>query len=156
MRSSQLQSLQRPKQQTSPPGSSCQVGAFPGSPASKRVRSILALRKTASYAKSMGAHTPRTTLPSVAGTTRTELLRGVLSGKLHESPAKTVAPRSPTPRSWLAWRNLRSLSRKPTKKARNVAIAKKVRAIPTHPEVLGRVVPGKMKIVVRKLKQAMS
>eukprot|EP00804_Cyclotella_cryptica_P002466 CCRYP_019178-RA/>CCRYP_019178-RA protein AED:0.09 eAED:0.81 QI:0/0/0/1/1/1/2/0/443 len=52
-------------------------------------------------------------------------------------------PRSPMPRSWLAWRNLRSLSRKPIKTARNVAVAKKVTAIPTHPEVLGRVVPGK-------------
>eukprot|EP00804_Cyclotella_cryptica_P000766 CCRYP_001026-RA/>CCRYP_001026-RA protein AED:0.47 eAED:0.61 QI:0/0/0/1/0/0/3/0/178 len=37
--------------------------------------------------------------------------------------------------------------KKANKKARNVAVVKKVTAIPTHPEVLGRVVPGKMKIV---------
>jgi hypothetical protein len=79
-----------------------------------------------------------------------ELLRGVLSGKLHESLARIVVQRNPTPRFWLAWRNLRSLSRKPIKRARNVAVVTKATVIPTHPEVLGRVVPGKMKIDVRK------
>ncbi len=39
--------------------------------------------------------------------------------------------------------------KKANKKARNVAVAKKATAIPTHPEVLGRVVPGKMKLYVR-------
>ena len=89
-----------------------------------------------------GTHTTLTPW-SVAGTTKMELLREVLPGKLHKSLARIVAQRSPTPRSWLAWRNLRSLSRKPIKKARNLAVAKKATAIPTHPEVLGRVVPGK-------------
>jgi hypothetical protein len=42
--------------------------------------------------------------------------------------------------------------KKANKKARNIAVTKKATGIPTHPEVLGRVVPGKMKIDVRKLK----
>ena len=96
-----------------------------------------------------GTHTTLTPW-SVAGTTKMELLRWVLSGRLHESLARIVVQRSPTPRSWLAWKNLRSLSRKPIKKARNVTVVKKAAAIPTRPEVLGRVVPGKMKIDVRK------
>ena len=108
----------------------------------------------------MGAHTPRITLQSVAVITKTELLHEVLSGNLHKSLARIVAPRSLTPKYWRVWRNLRSHSRKhtkkTTKKARNIIATKKVTATPTHPEVLGRVVPGKMKIVVRKLKLAAS
>eukprot|EP00804_Cyclotella_cryptica_P022758 CCRYP_004980-RA/>CCRYP_004980-RA protein AED:0.38 eAED:0.38 QI:0/-1/0/1/-1/1/1/0/98 len=46
--------------------------------------------------------------------------------------------------------------KKANKKARNVTVAKKVTAILTHPEVLGWVVLGKMKIVVRKLKLSTS
>eukprot|EP00804_Cyclotella_cryptica_P001244 CCRYP_012735-RA/>CCRYP_012735-RA protein AED:0.40 eAED:0.40 QI:0/-1/0/1/-1/1/1/0/121 len=53
-------------------------GRFPGSPASKH-DGVYSPRGTASCAKSMGAHTPRITPRSVAVTTRTELLRGVLS-----------------------------------------------------------------------------
>eukprot|EP00804_Cyclotella_cryptica_P018031 CCRYP_008321-RA/>CCRYP_008321-RA protein AED:0.23 eAED:0.23 QI:0/-1/0/1/-1/1/1/0/282 len=75
------------------------AGVFPGSPASKHARSILASRGTASCAKSMGAHTPRITPRSVAVTTRTELLRGVLSEHQHESLVRTTARRHPTHRS---------------------------------------------------------
>eukprot|EP00804_Cyclotella_cryptica_P026007 CCRYP_018179-RA/>CCRYP_018179-RA protein AED:0.40 eAED:0.40 QI:0/-1/0/1/-1/1/1/0/131 len=60
MRSSQLQSLQRPKQQTSPPRSSRQAHSQEAQQASTP-RSILASRGTASCAKAWGAHTTHNT-----------------------------------------------------------------------------------------------
>eukprot|EP00804_Cyclotella_cryptica_P002947 CCRYP_013306-RA/>CCRYP_013306-RA protein AED:0.30 eAED:0.30 QI:0/-1/0/1/-1/1/1/0/81 len=41
----------------------------------------------------MGAHTPRITPLSVAVTTKTELLREVLSGNLHKKPRKDSRPK---------------------------------------------------------------
>eukprot|EP00804_Cyclotella_cryptica_P002033 CCRYP_007439-RA/>CCRYP_007439-RA protein AED:0.40 eAED:0.44 QI:0/-1/0/1/-1/1/1/0/106 len=102
-----------------------------------------------------GAHTPRITPWSVAVTTKTELLREVLLGKLHESPANS-RPKKSYAQVLACMEKLEKSLKKANKKARNVAVEKKVTAIPTHPEVLGRVVPGKMKIVVRKLKLATS
>ncbi len=46
--------------------------------------------------------------------------------------------------------------KKQTKKARNITVTKRVTVIPTPPEGLGRVVLGKLKIVVRKLKRTTS
>eukprot|EP00804_Cyclotella_cryptica_P023754 CCRYP_011142-RA/>CCRYP_011142-RA protein AED:0.22 eAED:0.51 QI:0/0/0/1/1/1/2/0/256 len=88
---------------------------------------VYARRQELQAMQKHGAHTPRITPRSVAVQQRRNSTRGTF-GKLHESPARTVAPRSPTPRSWLIWRNLRSLSRKPTKR-QETPLAKKVTAI---------------------------
>eukprot|EP00804_Cyclotella_cryptica_P000748 CCRYP_001021-RA/>CCRYP_001021-RA protein AED:0.13 eAED:0.13 QI:0/0/0/0.5/1/1/2/0/149 len=48
--------------------------------------------RTASYAKSMGAHTPRITPRSVAGTTKAELLRGTF-GQAAQKSRKDSRPK---------------------------------------------------------------
>eukprot|EP00804_Cyclotella_cryptica_P007402 CCRYP_002616-RA/>CCRYP_002616-RA protein AED:0.36 eAED:0.36 QI:0/-1/0/1/-1/1/1/0/121 len=60
MRSSQLRSLQRPKQQTSPPGSSAKR-AHSQEAQQASTHGILASRGTASCAKAWGAHTTHNT-----------------------------------------------------------------------------------------------
>eukprot|EP00804_Cyclotella_cryptica_P024094 CCRYP_007323-RA/>CCRYP_007323-RA protein AED:0.41 eAED:0.41 QI:0/-1/0/1/-1/1/1/0/98 len=81
--------------------------------------------------------------------------RGTFGQAARKSP-KDSRPKKSYAQVLARMEKLEKSLKKANKKARNVAIAKKVTAIPTHPEVLGRVVPGKIKIDVRKLKLATS
>eukprot|EP00804_Cyclotella_cryptica_P026564 CCRYP_020447-RA/>CCRYP_020447-RA protein AED:0.15 eAED:0.20 QI:0/-1/0/1/-1/1/1/0/387 len=71
---------------------------IPRKPSKQARRSILAERNCEAVQKH-GAHTPRITPRSVAATTRTELLRWVLSSTCTKVSRRTTAPRNPTHRS---------------------------------------------------------
>ncbi len=100
----------------------------------------------------MGVHTPRIIPLSAAITRRTELLHKELHPIKEKIPGMTGIPRSPLHKYLHAWKNLRSLSRKPAREARNVVFMRKVIATLTLLEVLGQVVLGKILFVVRNLK----
>ena len=108
--------------------------------------------KNATYGRSMGVCTPHITQWSATVITRMELIHVELPTRLEKNLGTIGIPKSPACKSWLAWRNLRNLSRKPTRETRNIAIMKKVTATQTPFEVLGLVVLGKIKLVVRNLK----
>ena len=91
----------------------------------------------------MEAHTPSIIPQSAAVTRRTELLCKELHTMKEKIPGMTGIPRSPSRKFLHAWKNLRSLSRKPAREARNVIVMKKVIATPTPLEVLGQVYQGK-------------
>eukprot|EP00804_Cyclotella_cryptica_P017993 CCRYP_008291-RA/>CCRYP_008291-RA protein AED:0.40 eAED:0.40 QI:0/-1/0/1/-1/1/1/0/136 len=73
-------------------------GRIPKKPSKYARREYTRSRRTASCAKSMGAHTPRITPRSVAATTKTGLLHAEFPARRHESLVRTTALRSPTHR----------------------------------------------------------
>ena len=113
---------------------------------------ICALKKIATYARSMEAHTPRIILRSALITRRMELLRKELHPIKEKIPGMTGIPRSPSHKYLHAWKNLRSLSRKPAREEISVVVMGKVIATLTLLKVLGQVVPGKTLFVVRNIK----
>ncbi len=110
------------------------------------------LKKIVTYARSMGAHTPCIIPLSVTVTRRMELLCKELHPIKEKIPGTTRIPRSPSHKYLHTWKNLRSLSRKPAREARNVIVMRKVIATLTLLEVLGQVVRGKTLFVERNLK----
>ena len=120
---------------------------FPVSP-SMCTQKTCALIKTAIYVKGMGVRTPHPIPWSVIATRRMQPPHEVPLVRLEESLAKTRIPRSPTCKYWLVWRNLRSLSRKPTQRTENISIMRKVPVILALSKAFGLVVPGKIHAIV--------
>ncbi len=89
-----------------------------------RAQTTRVLKKIAIFARSIGAHTPCITPRSVAATKKTELLHVELQPDKEKVPGMTAVSRSPMRKELCAWKNLRSLSRKLTEKAGNVAVTK--------------------------------
>ena len=115
-----------------------------------RAQKMHALKKIATYARSMEAHTPLIIPRSAVITRRMECEE--LHPIKEKVPGMTGIPRSPSHKYLHAWKNLRSSSRKPAREARNVVVMRKVIVTPTLLEVLGQVVPGITLFVVRNLK----
>ncbi len=96
--------------------------------------------------------TPRIILWSVVTTRRTEPLQGVLLVGLDKNQAMTELQRSCACKCCHEWRNLRSLSKKPTRRIGNITVARKVTVTLTLPEALGMVVLRKLHVIVRNSK----
>ena len=99
----------------------------------------------------MGVCTPCITPRSAVIIKRMEFLHVELPARLEEYPGMIRIPKSPSYKSCSAWRTLKYLSRNPTREARNATVMKKVTATQTPLEVLGQVVPGKIKLRNLKL-----